>query len=196
MKKILIVFAHPSFELSRVHKRLISVATQVKNVTVNDIYQKYFDYDIDIEIEKKLLEQNDIIIWQHPFYWYSCPPLMKEWIDLVLEHGWAYGNQGRSLEGKWLFNTISSGGSFDAYTKEGLNKYSIKELIPPFEQTARLCRMNYLPPFIVHGTHKLEDEEIQMYADKYKNLLEGLVNEKFSMDELNSKFYLNDLFSN
>lgn len=28
---------------------------------------------------------------QHPFYWYSTPALLKEWQDLVLEHGWAYG---------------------------------------------------------------------------------------------------------
>ncbi|MDF7639407.1 NAD(P)H-dependent oxidoreductase [Lactobacillus sp. ESL0791] len=26
---------------------------------------------------------------QFPFYWYSCPPLLKKWEDDVLEHGWA-----------------------------------------------------------------------------------------------------------
>ena len=36
----------------------------------------------------------DTIVFQFPFYWYSVPPLLKEWIDLVLEHGFAYGLEG------------------------------------------------------------------------------------------------------
>ena len=55
------------------------------------MYEKYPDFNIDVDYEKKLLEKNQIIIWQHPFYWYSAPPLLKQWIDLVLEFGWAYG---------------------------------------------------------------------------------------------------------
>ena len=50
--------------------------------------------------EQELLLQHKIIVWQHPFYWYSSPALLKEWIDLVLEHGWAYGRKGDMLKGK------------------------------------------------------------------------------------------------
>ena len=52
---------------------------------------------------------------QHPFYWYSTPALVKQWEDLVLEHGWAYGSQGHALRGKRLLSIISAGGRAEAY---------------------------------------------------------------------------------
>src|SRR4030095_7964512 len=143
MPNVLILFAHPLFEKSRVHAELIRQARNVQGVTINDLYERYPDFDIDVDREKKLLTANDVIIWQHPFYWYSSPPLLKQWQDLVLEHGWAYGKKGHALDGKKLFNTITSGGEMDAYRPEGLQRSGIKEFLLPFERTAQLCRMLY-----------------------------------------------------
>ena len=50
-----------------------------------------------------------------PFYWYSAPALVKEYLDLVLEHGFAYGSTGRALEGKVLVNATTTGGPEAAY---------------------------------------------------------------------------------
>ena len=86
-------------------------------------------------------------IFQHPFYWYSSPALVKEWIDLVLEHGFAYGQSGRALEGKIMMNAITTGGPDEAYQKGGYNRFTIREFLAPFDQTARLCQMRYLAPF-------------------------------------------------
>ena len=62
----------------------------VEGVTVNNLYEKYPDFFIDVPEEQRLLLENDIIIWHHPFYWYSAPAILKEWMDLVLQHGFAY----------------------------------------------------------------------------------------------------------
>src|SRR5687767_7817490 len=115
MARLLIIFAHPLLEKSRVHSELIDRAMSVPGVTLNDLYEQYPDFDIDIPREKQLLESHDIIIWQHPFYWYNAPAILKQWQDLVLEHGWAYGKEGRALEGKRIFNVLTSGGSREAY---------------------------------------------------------------------------------
>jgi glutathione-regulated potassium-efflux system ancillary protein KefG len=32
----------------------------------------------------------------------------------------------------------------------------MRQLLAPFDQTAVLCRMTYLAPFVVHGTHTLD----------------------------------------
>ena len=64
---------------------------------------------IDVRAEQELLVSHDVIVSQHPFYWYSSPALLKEWQDLVLEHGWAYGRGGTKLTGKILFNAITAG---------------------------------------------------------------------------------------
>ncbi len=98
MTKILILFAHPRYENSLVQQRLSKAAREVRGVTFHDLYELYPDFDVQIDQEQELLISHDLIVLQHPFYWYSCPPLLKQWIDLVLEHGWAYGKEGNSLQ--------------------------------------------------------------------------------------------------
>jgi glutathione-regulated potassium-efflux system ancillary protein KefG len=119
MSRILVLFAHPVLEKSRVQYSLLKAITGLDNITINDLYQNYPEFDIDVKQEKKLLLAHDIIIWQHPFYWYSSPALLKQWQDLVLEHGWAYGKNGTALTGKRIFNVLTSGGSTKAYKNGG-----------------------------------------------------------------------------
>lgn len=177
MKKILILLAHPKFELSKVNKVLIDSVKNLESITINDLYQNYPDFNIDLEKEKQLLSEHDIIIWHHPFYWYSCPPLLKQWIDLVLEIGWAYGPTGNALRGKYVFNAITSGGSAEAYQKDGRNRFTLREYLIPFEQTANLCKMNYLPPFAVQGTHYISAADLQEQARRYVSLVQFLSND-------------------
>ena len=95
-------------------------------------------FNIDVKREQALLLEHDLIVLQHPLYWYSVPPLMKQWFDLVLEHGWAYGSQGNQLEGKTMLSVITAGGNEHAYCREGYNRHQIRDFLYPIEQTARL----------------------------------------------------------
>lgn len=176
MSNVLILFAHPKFEASRTNKLLVEQVSGLEGVTFHDLYEHYPDFHIDIGREKKLLEAHDIIVWQHPFYWYSCPPLMKQWIDLVLEFGWAYGPNGNALQSKKCLSVITTGGTRAVYCNEGTNAYSVNEFLRPFEQTARLCGMEYLPPFTVMGTHTLLETDLNEYASKYVRLIKILQN--------------------
>jgi glutathione-regulated potassium-efflux system ancillary protein KefG len=174
MNKILILFAHPRFENSRTNKVLVEDIRNIEGVTFHDLYECYPDFFIDVGYEQKLLQQHDVIIWHHPFYWYSCPPLLKQWIDLVLEFGWAYGPEGKALLGKKCFQVITTGGSERVYSHEGRNHYTINEFLRPFEQTARLCRMDYLSPFAVMGTHKLTRDDLKKYASQYRQIIDHI----------------------
>lgn len=194
MARVLILFAHPALEKSRAHVAMIRHTRQLPGITFRDLYQVYPDFDIDVEKEQSLLLEHDVIIWQHPFYWYSSPPLIKQWEDLVLEHGWAYGTGGNMLLGKRIFNAISCGGSKQLYSREGRNRYTIRELLYPFDQTAHLCKMQYLPPFVIDGTLKLSDASIETFALQYKELLLSLINDKLSAADWEKVNYLNDLF--
>jgi glutathione-regulated potassium-efflux system ancillary protein KefG len=190
--RILVLFAHPRFEKSMNNAILLRYISRSADITIHDLYERYPDFHIDVEHEKNLLAEHDVIIWQHPFYWYSAPPLLKQWIDIVLEFGWAYGPDGSKLKGKIIFNTITTGGQRSAYSKDGYNRFTVKELLAPFEQTAALCKMTYLPPFALHGTHRLTKDEAIQTAGLYQRLIELLHQGDFSVEEALSFSYLND----
>ncbi len=190
--RILILFAHPRYERSANNLLLVHRIPAVQEVTFHDLYERYPDFNIDVDYEKKLLSDHQVIIWHHPFYWYSSPPLLKQWIDLVLEFGWAYGPGGDALKGKVILNCITVGGPRSAYSTDGYNRFSLMELLSPFSQTAYLCKMTWLPPFVMHGTHRISNEEKIRTAEQYGILLERLVKGDFSESEIRRYEYLND----
>ncbi len=193
--KIVILVFHPVLHKSRVNSVLLNAVEGLGGVSFRYMYDLYPDYQIDIKKEQEVLLQHDIIIWQHPLYWYSAPSLLKEWIDLVLEHGFAYGKAGRALEGKTVMSAISSGGRREIYGSDEGVKFSIRDFLAPFEQTVRLCRMRYLSPFVTHGTHLLKMDQIEKAAEDYKRIITGLVEGTFSEEELMKKEYINDIIS-
>jgi glutathione-regulated potassium-efflux system ancillary protein KefG len=189
--RVLVIFAHPLFEKSRVQTALVRAIPRLPEVTFHDLYECYPDFNISIRHEQQLLASHDIIVLQHPLYWYSVPPMIKQWIDMVLEHGWAYGKGGTALTGKWFMNAISSGGPYEAYQPEGRNRFTLRHFLAPLEQTARLCNMEYLPPFVVHGTHKLTEEDIHIQAESYGSFISHLVSGTATLEELSSLEYVN-----
>lgn len=186
MKKILILFAHPALEKSRVNRTLIHQIGQMEAVTFHDLYEQYPDFDIAIEREQALVTSHDIVIFHHPFFWYSTPSILKEWQDLVLVHGWAYGRHGTALRGKQLLNLVTTGGKESAYQRNGHNRFTMRELLAPIEQTARLCGMDYLPPFVVHGTHSLTSEDIQKHAVECRLFLQALSDDRIDLEAVRS----------
>src|SRR4051812_19800739 len=108
--RVLVLFAHPALERSRVNRALLEAVRSVPGVRLHDLYEEYPDLNIDVDREQELLLAHDVYVMQHPFFWYSGPAILKEWQDLVLEHNWAYGREGHALVGKVTFNVISAGG--------------------------------------------------------------------------------------
>jgi glutathione-regulated potassium-efflux system ancillary protein KefG len=193
MAKILLLFAHPALEKSRVHAAMLEHIQKTGDFTINDLYQQYPYFDIDVTREQQLLLTHDIFVFQHPFYWYSVPAIIKQWQDLVLEHGWAYGRKGHMLEGKKIFHALTTGGRADSYRKDGYSAYSIQDFLRPFERTAKLCRMEYWPPYVVHGTHRMNENDIDLQAAHYASLLSGLRDDKIKIPEPGIISYLNEL---
>ena len=193
--KILILFAHPLFEKSFVNQELVRHIPISNHITFHDLYEEYPEFDIDVKREQALLEKHDIIIWHHPMYWYSCPPLLKQWIDMVLEYDWAYGKNGNALKGKSIFQMITTGGAKENYCATGKDRLTIPELLEPFNQTAKVCKMDYLPPFVVHGTHKMNEKEAFNHGKTYAELLLFLTKNEISTLEIDKHFYINEWFT-
>jgi len=180
--RVLVLFAHPALEKSRVNRVLIRGLDRLEGGTFHDLYEAYPDFDVDVEREQALLTEHDVVVLHHPFYWYSTPALVKQWEDLVLTHGWAYGSAGTALQGKTMMSAITTGGSEAAYQPGGHNRFTVAELLRPIEQTAVLCGMRYLPPFVVHGTHGMSPAEIEARAADYRRVLWALVEGTLHLD--------------
>jgi glutathione-regulated potassium-efflux system ancillary protein KefG len=171
LHKILILFAHPNRERSRVQSALLKAVQAMEGVTIVDLYNEYPDFMIDIRREQDRVLEHDLLIFQHPIFWYSCPPLLKEWMDCVLELGWAYGEGGDKMKGKDFLQVLSAGGPDDSYSRGGYNRFTVHELLRPFEATAYLCGLRYHSPFLVQGARGLDSKALNEQAQRYHNLL-------------------------
>lgn len=165
----LVILAHPNLEISRVNKTWKTALEQHEEVTVHDLYAAYPDFRINVAREQQLLLSHDRIVFQFPFYWYSSPALLKEWQDVVLSYGWAYGQSGTQLHGKEFVLAVSTGGPADAYRSDGYNRFTMEELLSPFRAMANLTGMTYLPSYIESGVRTLTVEQLRASAELLVN---------------------------
>ena len=161
-----------------------AMAGELSGVTLVDLYALYPRFKIDVDAEQQRLLEHDVIVFQFPIYWYSTPALLKEWQDLVLEHGFAYGGDGCRLGGKLFLVAATAGGAERDYAADGLNHFPIRTLLTPLEQTAQLCRMRYLPPLVLFAALQAStSERAQQHVDRYRQLLEGLRDERLDLEQ-------------
>ncbi|AXX93216.1 general stress protein [Malaciobacter molluscorum LMG 25693] len=172
MKKILINLVHPNFDESIVNKKILEGVSEFKNITINNLYLKYPDFKIDIKKEQDLLLENDVIIFQFPMYWFSSPSLLKEWFDLVLEPGFAYGKDYK-LKGKDFCIAVSCGAEKKDYVSD--NENMMTNLLYPFYGTSLYIQMNYKEPFITYSAEKgLSEETLNKYNQEYLEYIKKL----------------------
>jgi glutathione-regulated potassium-efflux system ancillary protein KefF len=166
-----VLAAHPNWRESRVNRQLMELARSVPGVQVQDLYGRYPDYDIDVPAEQANAQAAQLLVLLHPVQWYSMPPLMKLWLDDVLRYGWAYGQGGTALQGKDLWLVATTGGPESSYHPQGYNRYFFDAFLPPYEQTATLCGMRFLPPLLLHGAHRASPQELQAHFDVFRSRL-------------------------
>ena len=166
MAEVLVIAAHPQLEHSRVTHALMRALKQADpaRLQLRSLYALYPDYFIDVAAEQAALREARLVVWLHPVHWYSMPPLMKLWLDETLTFGWAYGPGGESLRGKDLWLVASTGGPEESYRPDGYNRYFFDAFLYPYEQTAALVGMRWLPPLVLHGAHRAGDEQLAAHA--------------------------------
>jgi glutathione-regulated potassium-efflux system ancillary protein KefF len=161
---VLVLAAHPNWRESRVNRRLLAAAQAVSGVQVQDLYGSYADYDIDVAAEQARAKAAQLIVLLHPLQWYSMPALLKLWLDDVLAYGWAYGPGGAALQGKDLWLVTTTGGPESSYHPQSYNRYFFDAFLPPYEQTAALCGMRFLPPLVLHGARSASEHAVAQHV--------------------------------
>lgn len=165
--KIMVIAAHPNLNKSRANQALARELKDHTEIYFHDLYQEYPNWKIDVEREQQLLLQYERVVFQFPFYWYSCPPLLKKWFDDVLTFGWAFGPGGNNLKGKEFMVATTTGGTERAYRSGGSDWFTISELLKPIQSTLTRCNGTYLPAFVTYNADKGTDEYLDQEAKKY-----------------------------
>lgn len=162
---ILIIYAHPYPDQSRVNQQMLQRASSHPDVVIRSLYDLYPDFDIDVEAEQRAIEQCQLLVLQHPMYWYSMPPLLKLWIDKVFTHGWAYGRDATALKDKPLLWAVSTGGNHDHFQIGAYPGFQV--LAQPLHATAIYCHMRWLEPVVVHGAYAGASETLDAQIERY-----------------------------
>ena len=183
MARLIIYYAHPGQRYSQVNRRMAAVAAAVDAVTFVDLYAEYPRFDIDVDREQQRLVDHDVIIFQFPMFWYSTPSLVKEWEDLVLEHGFAYGQGGDRLKGKRMLLAVSAAGPRDAYAVDGYQGHPIRTFLTPLEQTAVLCGMTFSPPYVLYGSLTAPSAGlVEPHVEGYRRLVEAIRDDRYDFE--------------
>lgn len=176
MSKVLLIVGHPDLSRSKANAALVDAVRDLPHVTVHDLYDTYPGFDIDVAAEQALLAQHDVIVFQHPVYWYNVPPLFKAWQDQVLALPFAFTMDGTpsQLIGKKAIVAATTGVPAEHYTLEGANQTTLETLLSSWHATLRLCQFDIEPMFKVHGvTFGGTDADLTDSADRYHRLLAG-----------------------
>ena len=177
MAKALIIYAHPAHQRSRANRLLLDSVRDLSNVTVHDLYEAYPNFFIDVQAEQQLSLEHDLIVIQHPVYWYNMPALLREWQDLVLEYGFAYGREQQQLAGKRLWIVLTAGAPEHTYAVDGVNERPLADYFLQYERMANVCALQMQPTFEIFHSRHCDGTALQQRADEYRRRLLGYLKE-------------------
>ncbi len=183
MASLIVYYAHPGHKYSQVNRVMSRAAREIDGVTYVDLYEDYPRFDINVDVEQQRLLDHDVILFEFPLFWYSTPSILKEWQDIVLEHGFAYGAGGDKLAGKTMMLAITAAGPEDAYSSGGYQNYPLRDFLRPLEQTASLCEMRFAPPYVLYSSLKAPATgQVEPHVDGYKRLLKSIRDNHYDWD--------------
>ncbi|SMB80054.1 Putative NADPH-quinone reductase (modulator of drug activity B) [Pasteurella testudinis DSM 23072] len=150
MNNVLVISGHPNLAQSVANQTILQELEQAQ-IKVRYLDRLYPDFQIDVAAEQAALLAADIIVWQFPLHWYTLPALMKKWLDEVFVYGFAHGSTGNKLQGKKLILSFTTGAAAQEYRSGGAMNFPLDAFLPPLQQTALLCGMEWQPPCYSNG---------------------------------------------
>ncbi len=175
--KTLVLVSHPNLESSIINRRWVEELKKYPELfTIHELNVLYSDGVINVEQEQKLVESHGNIILQFPIFWFSCPPMIKKWLDDVLTHGWAYGSSGgNKLAERKVALAVTAGIKKEDYNEKGRYSYTLEQLLTPFETTFRYTDADYCSFFAFYGAeYEPSLEVIEKSAQNYIDFLNQL----------------------
>jgi len=166
-----LLLAHPDFAMSRANRALLAGLNDLSGLEVTELYALYPDGQIDFAVERERVLRADRLVLQFPLYWYSTPPLLKHWQDMVLTPlFYLEPHIGALTAGLPLLAATTTGGPSGSYKMSG-SAGTIDELLAPLKATTRKCGWLWQAPFALHDVHNLDDAALVRAGDDYKSAI-------------------------
>lgn len=177
--KTLVVVAHPDLEKSTVNRRRVEELKKYPDLfTVHSVYGTYPDECIDVAREQALIERHGALVLQFPVYWFSCPSLLKKWMDQVLAFGWAFGPQPQAdkMCDRKVALGVSAGIKREEFGPGTRHAHLLEELMWPFEAMCRYVDAQYCGVHALYGAEagSIPAETLDADAQQYVRFLREL----------------------
>jgi len=171
LKKTLVLFAHPYLEYFNNNKELIHFYEKQQHFTFRDLYEEYPEFHIPAFRERKQILNYDRFIFHFPIIWFGIPPLLRLWLDEVVDSHWLNKDQYNPFENKEVFILITTRTKERSFGREGKHKYTIEELISGLLVTLNIFKANIKHIYIVYDSENLGKKEIIQHKQKFVELL-------------------------
>lgn len=170
--KTLILLDHPNYSDSVVNRKWIEeIEKYPEEFTVRILQDHIKDSGFNIAEEQKIVEGHDSLVLQFPIYWFSCPSVMKKWLDEVVSLGWAFG-EGDEFLNKKIAIGASFGVSRENLSRNGSYRYSPDEIFIPFETSCTYAGAKFVGYHGFYGAeHDPKAEDIEANAKEYVSFL-------------------------
>lgn len=182
MEKILIINGHEVFPFAegKLNKTLFEETKKIlqKKYNVKSSVLKE-GYIIEDEIEKFIWA--DVIIFQHPIYWFGMPGLLKTYIDKIYQYGIffegaeEYGRGGLFREKKYMLS-VTWNAPEDAFndSKKFFEGKNIEEALFNLHKAHQFCGMQPIKTFSCNDV--IKNPDINKYITNLKNHLKNEFN--------------------
>ncbi|GHG08384.1 NAD(P)H-dependent oxidoreductase [Streptomyces filamentosus] len=137
----------------------------------------------DVRAEQEKLLWADTIVLQFPLWWYTMPAILKGWVDRVFTHHFAYGVGEHSatrygdrfgegtLAGRRALLSVTAGGPESHYAARGINGPIEDLLFPIHHGILYHPGIEPLPPFVVYGADRMDEDGYADVAEAWRRRL-------------------------
>lgn len=169
--KVVIIIAHPLLRESRANKELVDAVKENDEVIVYDLYEQP-QGGFNVGHWSRYLSEATAVVLQFPLHWMSAPYMMKRWEDEVL----TYVAQTPAIVGKPLMVVTTTGAGARAYRSGGRMRFTIDEILRPYEAMSIHAGMVWQTPIVVHAA-EAEDagKRISLAANEYRERVAELI---------------------
>ena len=178
-KQVVVLLTHPNIKESRANKALMDAISDMGEVAIYNLYEMRVEDAFNAEIWSTIISHASALVFQFPFYWMSAPSLLKRWLDEVF----TYLAKTPAVAGKTLMVVTTVGSEHDAYRSGGRNRFTVDELLRPYQASAVHAGMIWQTPLVVYGMGTSEaSKNIAEGINCYKQRIEALVKKDIFSD--------------